>query len=86
MKLEDEDKVIILLPLLPPFFEYFIDTLQHGRQSITMVDVKDSFSFKKITKKAETKDKKGLIVKGRHEKRDNNKARQGKNLSQRIRA
>ena len=46
VKLEDEDKAIILSSSLPPSYEHFIDTLLYGRQSITMVDVKDSLSSK----------------------------------------
>ena len=60
VKLEDGDKVIILLSFLPPSYEHFIDTLLYGRQSITMVDVKDSLSSKEVTKKVETKDGEGL--------------------------
>ena len=73
MSLEDEDKAIILLSSLPPSYEHFVDTLLYGRQSISMVDVKDSLSSKEVTKKAETKDGEGLMARGRPKKRENNK-------------
>ena len=52
VKLEDEDKAIIMLSSLPPSYEHFVDTLLYGRQSITMADVKDSLRSKEVTKKA----------------------------------
>ncbi|KAH9646639.1 hypothetical protein KPL70_024932 [Citrus sinensis] len=70
VKLEDEDKAIILLSSLPPSYEHFVDTLLYGRQSITMADVKDSLSSKEVTRKSEVKDGEGLTARGRPEKKD----------------
>lgn len=64
VKLEDEDKAIILLSSLPPSYEHFIDTLLYVRQSITMADVKDSLGSKEVRKRAETKEEETLTVKG----------------------
>ncbi|KAH9678917.1 hypothetical protein KPL71_025907 [Citrus sinensis] len=70
VRLEDEDKAIILLSSLPPSYEHFVDTLLYGRQSITMADVKDSLSSKEVTRKSEVKDGEGLTARGRPEKKD----------------
>ncbi|KAH9728536.1 hypothetical protein KPL70_009073 [Citrus sinensis] len=71
VKIEDEDKAIILLSSLPSSYEHFVDTLLYGRQSLAMQDVKEALSSKESSKKSETKDGEGLTVRGRSEKRDN---------------
>lgn len=86
VKLEDEDKAIILLSPLPPFYEHFIDTLLYERQSITIANVKDLLSFKEVTKKAETNDGESLMAReGLRKKRTTNR-RKWKNLSPMIRS
>lgn len=82
VKLENKEKAIILLSSLPPSYKHFVDILLYGRQSITMTDVKDSLSSKKVTKRAETKEGESLTVKGRPEKKKNNKGnKRGKSKS-----
>ncbi|KAH9754237.1 hypothetical protein KPL71_015385 [Citrus sinensis] len=68
VKIEDEDKAIILLSSLPPSYEHFVDTLLYGRQSLAMQDVKEALSSKESFKKSETKDGEGLTE--GHFKRD----------------
>ncbi|KAH9752684.1 hypothetical protein KPL71_014795 [Citrus sinensis] len=70
VKIEDEDKAIILLSSLPSSYEHFVDTLLYGRQSLAMQDFKEALSSKESSKKSETKDGEGLSVRGRSEKRD----------------
>ena len=82
VKLEDEDKAIILLSFLLPSYEHFVDTLLYGRQSIIIVDIKDSLSSKEVTKKAETNDGESLMARERPEKKENNKKKKmGKSKS-----
>ncbi|KAL9447166.1 hypothetical protein AB3S75_014774 [Citrus x aurantiifolia] len=52
LDLEDKDKAIILLSLLPPSYEHFFDTLLYGRQSLAMQDVKEALSSKESSKKS----------------------------------
>ncbi|KAH9670142.1 hypothetical protein KPL70_016872 [Citrus sinensis] len=37
MKIDDEDKTIMLLSSLPPYSKHFIDTFLYGRQTLTML-------------------------------------------------
>ncbi|KAH9682243.1 hypothetical protein KPL71_027274 [Citrus sinensis] len=68
IKIEDEDKVIILLSSLAPSYEYFVDTLLYGRQYLAMQDVKEALSSKESSKKSKTRDGEGLTE--GHFKRD----------------
>ena len=70
VKIEDEDKVIILISSLPPSYEHFVDTLLYGRQTLTMQNVKKVLSSKESLKKSETRDVEGLTAKRRTEKRE----------------
>lgn len=71
MKIEDEDKTIILLSSLPFSYGHFIDTLLYERQPLIMQDVKEALSLKKKSlKKSKTRDREGLTVRGRRENRD----------------
>ncbi|KAH9762600.1 Integrase catalytic domain-containing protein [Citrus sinensis] len=70
VKLEDEDKAIILLSSLPPSYEHFVDRLLYGRQSITKADVKDYLSSKEVTRKSEVRDGEGLTARSRSDKKD----------------
>ena len=82
VELEDEDKAIILLSSLPLFYEHFVDTLLYGRQSITIVDVKNLLSSKEVTKKAEINNGESLMARERAEKKENKKEKKmGKSKS-----
>ncbi|KAH9770981.1 hypothetical protein KPL71_012549 [Citrus sinensis] len=50
VKIDDGDKAMILLCSLPGSFEHLVDTLMYGRQTLTMVDVKETLSSKAATK------------------------------------
>ncbi|KAH9802523.1 hypothetical protein KPL71_001422 [Citrus sinensis] len=69
VKIDDEDKAMILLCSLPSSYEHLVDTLMYGRQSLSMVDVKETLSSKAATKK-EASHGEGLTVRGRPEKRE----------------
>ncbi|KAH9743492.1 Integrase catalytic domain-containing protein [Citrus sinensis] len=74
VKVDDEDKAIILLYSLPSSNEHLVDTLMYGRQTLTMVNVNETLSSKAATKK-ESRDGEGLTVRGMTEKREGNKGK-----------
>lgn len=80
VKINDEDKTIILLFSLPNSYEHLVDTLIYGRQTITMVDVKETLSSKDVTKR-ESREAKGLMARGRSEKKESNKGKKKKSKS-----
>ena len=75
VKIEDEDKTVILLCSFLSSYEHLVDTLIYGRQALTMVDVKETLSSKAATKK-ESKEAEGLMARGRSEKKENNRGKQ----------
>ncbi|KAH9765484.1 hypothetical protein KPL70_001889 [Citrus sinensis] len=72
VKIDDEDKAMILLCSLPSSFEHLVDTLMYGRQTLTMVDVKETLSSKAATKR-DSREAEGLMARGRSEKKESNK-------------
>lgn len=58
---------MILLCSMPSSYEHLVDTLMYGRQTLTMVDVKET-SSSKAAKKKEKKDGEGLTAGGRPKK------------------
>ncbi|KAH9770027.1 Integrase catalytic domain-containing protein [Citrus sinensis] len=60
VKIEYEDKAIIMFSSLPPSYEHFVDTLLYDRQSLAMQDVKEALSSKESSKKSEIRDGDGL--------------------------
>ncbi|KAH9782268.1 hypothetical protein KPL71_008823 [Citrus sinensis] len=72
--IDDEDKVMILLCSLPSSFEHLVDTLMYGRQTLTMVDVKETLSSKAATKR-DSREAEGLMARGRSEKKESNKGK-----------
>ena len=67
MKISDEDKAMILLCSLPSSYEHLVDSLMYGRQTLTIVDVKET-SSSKATKKKEKRDGECLTAGGRPKK------------------
>ena len=50
MKIDDEDKAMILLCSLPSSYKHLVD-LMYGEQNLTIVDVKETLSSKAAGKK-----------------------------------
>ena len=50
IKVEDEDKTIILLNSLPKSLKYFKETLKYGRDAITFDDIQNSLNAKVLDK------------------------------------
>ncbi|KAH9763957.1 hypothetical protein KPL70_001353 [Citrus sinensis] len=80
VKIDDEDKAMILLCSLPSSYEHLVDTLMYGRQSLSMVDVKETLSSKAATKK-EASHGEGLTVRGRPEKRESGQGKKKRSKS-----
>ena len=79
IKIEDEDRVIILLSSLPKSYESFVDTLLYSRESLMISDVKSSLNSKLLGKQAEG-NAESLSVRGRPSYRDGKKKAQGQSL------
>ena len=80
VKIEDEDNAMILLCSLPSSYKHLVDTLMHGRQTLTMIDVKETLSSKATTKK-ESREAGGLMARGRSEKKESYKGKQKRSKS-----
>ncbi|KAH9650990.1 hypothetical protein KPL70_026576 [Citrus sinensis] len=80
VKIDDEDKAMILLCSLPSSYENLVDTLMYGRQTLAMGDVKETLSSKAAIKK-ETRDGEGLTARGRTEKREISKNKKKRSKS-----
>ena len=67
IKVENEDKTIILLNSLPKSLKYFKETLKYGRDAITFDDIQNSLNAKVLDMKSSDKTNSGesLTVKGR---------------------
>ncbi|KAK9184519.1 hypothetical protein WN943_024869 [Citrus x changshan-huyou] len=74
VKIDDEDKAMILLCSLSSSYENLVDTLMYGRQTFAMGDVKEALSSKAAIKK-EIRDGEGLTASRRTEKKDTSKNR-----------
>ena len=80
MKIDDEDKAMILLCSLPSSYENLVDTLMYRRQTLAMGDVKEALSSKAAIKK-ETRDGEGLTARGRTENRETSKNKKKRSKS-----
>uniref|UniRef100_A0A803QBY2 Retrovirus-related Pol polyprotein from transposon TNT 1-94 n=1 Tax=Cannabis sativa TaxID=3483 RepID=A0A803QBY2_CANSA len=73
VKIEEEDQAIILLSSLPKMYEYFVDTIFNGEDTLTMTEVKAALCSKEIQKKDDRADNSGdglFIAKGKFKKKD----------------
>uniref|UniRef100_A0A803Q7M7 Retrovirus-related Pol polyprotein from transposon TNT 1-94 n=1 Tax=Cannabis sativa TaxID=3483 RepID=A0A803Q7M7_CANSA len=55
VKIDEKDHGIILLSSLPKSYEYFVDTILYGKDTLTMVEFKAALNCKEIQKKLEEK-------------------------------
>lgn len=74
VKIDDEGKAMILLCLLPSSYENLVDTLMYERQTLYMVDVKETLSSKAAIKK-EAREGESLTARERTEKRETSKGK-----------
>ncbi|KAH9668177.1 hypothetical protein KPL70_021322 [Citrus sinensis] len=80
VKIDDDDKAMILLCSLPSSYENLVDTLMYGRQTLAMGDVKEALSSKAAIKK-ETRDGEWLTARGRTENRETSKNKKKRSKS-----
>ena len=80
IKIDDEDKAMILLCSLPSSYENLVETLMYGRQTLAMGDVKEALSSKAAIKK-ETRDGECLTARGRTKKRETRKNKKKRSKS-----
>nr|GEX07646.1 retrovirus-related Pol polyprotein from transposon TNT 1-94 [Tanacetum cinerariifolium] len=52
-EIKDEDQTLMLLTLLPPYYEYFVKTLFYGRESLTMDDALAKLNSRELKKRTE---------------------------------
>lgn len=74
IKIDDEDKVIILLNSLPKSLKHFKKTLKYERQTILVEEVQNALNSKIWHMKSNEKNNNGenLNVKGRSQKKEAN--------------
>ena len=74
IKVEDEDKAIILLNSLPKSLKHFKETLKYGKDDITFDDVQNALNAKVLDMKSSDKTNGGesLTVRGRPHNKNNN--------------
>ncbi|KAE8700517.1 hypothetical protein F3Y22_tig00110556pilonHSYRG00215 [Hibiscus syriacus] len=74
VKMEDEDKALLLLNSIPKSYEHFKDAMLYGRvQSISMEEVQSLIRAKELQKKHDMDEENsgdGLTIRGRSDRRD----------------
>ena len=72
VRIDEEDQSLILLYSLPPSFENFVNSMLHGRDILSLEDVKSALHSKELRRKVwvvESEDQaERLFVRGRTEK------------------
>lgn len=69
VKIDDQDKAMILLYSLVSSYENLVDTLMYGKQTLSMVDVTETLSSKAAIKR-EAREREGLTARGKEHKRE----------------
>lgn len=70
--LGDESKILLLISSLPKYYKHFVNALLYGRQIISLEEVKSTLGTKKLKDKKDNKEdesNKGLMARGRYEKK-----------------
>ena len=78
--LNDESKALLLINSLPKSYEHFVDALLYERQTLSLEEVKFALGTKKLKDKQDNlknESSKGLMARGRPEKRENKGKKQG---------
>jgi gag-polypeptide of LTR copia-type len=89
IKTDDEDKVMVLLCLLPNSYKDFKEIILHSRDSLTLEDVKNNLLIKSdidldSCKTTNHENVRLFVERGREKKRNHNYDRSRSNLDTRI--
>ena len=65
VKLEEEDKVLVLLSSLPSTYDHLATTIMYGKETLELKDVKKMLQNNKLIKKTNfTEEDSGLVING----------------------
>ena len=82
--LSDESKSLLLISSLPKSYEYFVDALLYGRQTLSLEEVKSTLGTKKLKDKQdnpESESSERLMARCRPEKRESMEKKQSRSKS-----
>ena len=71
IKVDDEDKAVLVLKSLPGLYSNFKETMKYGRKTLTLEEVQSALRSKELELKKKGSNGEGLSIRGRSDKRNN---------------